>query len=385
MANVSCDEWVENVIQREQIFENKDCVSCLIRLSIPLTLVAYYRALQIKISSLIPNESCRPTIWLDVLGELATAETALSAAIIGGMGPVSDSSLLVLAAEKLGRKGSDTTDYKLCRIQVLSIPPPRSLSRAIVCGWSYLSKIRTFLGQCQGCPVFLASNTAHVYHSTFNYLSDCQTVNLCENVSDKVARICSATDDDTALEKPNGVLILGTSLARSGQLYDTLLAARNTPFCYVSMQHQEAIQRTIDCIKSGRGEGAGGAGVGGSALDIVEEVVRSHNSPPDSSINVSQEESPSLRVRVILLGCTELPLAFVSKSGDNDSGEEKKSGDTSTSPTMMVCEEGARRLRELAAAHDVQVVDTEDVFAETIAEYIGIRLDHIKRSYSNMK
>lgn len=358
---LSCSEWVDETIRSEQIFQNKDCTGVLIRLLLPVGHVSYYRALQVQISSLIPNEWQRPTIWLDVLGDLATTETPLSAAIIGGMGPVSDSSLLVLTMEKLDPVSEE---YRCCRIQILSAPPPRTFSQTIFYGWSYLSKVRAFLGQCYGCPVFLASNTAHVYHSTFNYLSDYQTVNMCENVSDKVANICSLRDEKYGdCGRPNGVLVLGTSLARTNQLYDTLLNARNVPFCYVPIHHQDIIQQTIDDIKSGRGANISGSRK--SALEIIETVVQKHNNDCDKNDAIG--EVTSLHISVILLGCTELPLAFISKSRGNEA-----------SCSSEACVEGARRLRNLAAAHGIEVVDTEDVFAETIAEYIRFRLNQIK-------
>jgi aspartate/glutamate racemase len=319
VSEAASAEWVDRVIQENNIRQNGDSAKTYITLQLSVHKAAYYQKLQLRIASLIPDESRRPCIFLELQGSKAAAAAggggggagaadASSApgavAILGGMGPLSDASLLLNVISKLTGTDTDThigthtdtththtagatmcaRDYPIAidmesvRIHLLSAPPPRTLGRMLTNLWAYCMNVRVFLQMPYSC-IFLASNTAHVFHSVLNYYGCGNVRNLCETVGAEASALVSAStistirgsDEEVNLNAKEGnsnantgVLILGTKLARSNSLYDYYLAAHNLECINVTDEQAGLIQNEINAAKAG-----------GGATDVVPRIIES--------------------------------------------------------------------------------------------------------------
>ena len=117
-----------------------------------------YQEFQQEIAKLVPIEFGRPTIHVEMI---TSGRWRNSIALLGGMGPLSDSSILAKLAET-SKQGKN--------LYLLSLPPPRSRADIFRYGFSYLLQLRNFFKRSwQG--IYILSNTAHNYLSWLKWLS----------------------------------------------------------------------------------------------------------------------------------------------------------------------------------------------------------------------
>lgn len=291
---------------------------------------------------MLPEEAMRPVIFLDLYGEHVMKSSFVHVAILGGMGPISDASLLNKVISKISANNGDTTNV---RIHLLSAAPPRRLIRILTTSLSYLLRVHSFL-QSPYSVIFLASNTAHIFYSLMNYLGNGNVYNLCQDVA------LAAKLELARCGCPEGaVLILGTALARSRQLYDTYLSQYGIPFVNVSNLQDQHIQNQINIIKSG-----------GHADDTVPSII-------ESILTASRIATPhnlsAASIGLILLGCTELPLAFPCLKNERTNEILIKGGEIANVDDLNV----KSYLDKLHEEFNVSVLDSEDIFASIIANH----------------
>ncbi len=309
----SAEVWAEQFILQHGINSQGNFAGKLLPVSLPIDKSPYYSALQKKIAVLIPSEFQRPSLSLQVSGDEVIPFSQSSCAILGGMGPLSDARILDLVVTKLKQRNL----LDRCKITLLSAPPPRGFFEILWNMQSYLVKLYAFLNGDHH-HVYLASNVAHSHFNFMNMLGRKNMVNLTRYVAD-VAESCIA--------HPR-VLIIGTKLGAKEQLYEKLLQDRNIEYVSLSEAQQQIVQEEIEKTKSGH------------LYDCGDRLYKAIH---DVVIKQSTDGNP---INVLLLGCTELPIALESKKSE---------------------------LQNLG----VFIVDSEQLFAEKIAIDVEEYLTHI--------
>lgn len=193
--------------------------------------VSQYSDFQKKVANVIPREYDRPIVHLEIISDEFT-NTGPSIAIIGGMGPLSDAALIQRVAHTLAEKNCH--NYQL---DLLSIPPPRSIPHIIFGGSQYLYHLACFLRSKAFTHVYLASNTAHAYYSYFrSFTPPSSLVDLTNLVTIRLSQssrtICT--------------LILGTVLGHQHQLYERQFQKVALPYQTLPISDQSIIQELID-------------------------------------------------------------------------------------------------------------------------------------------
>ena len=328
-AGISEEAWIDSIFTAHNALRlQTDCSGVYISLILDISKVKWYLSLQRKLSQIIPEEAKRPTIYLSMVTQpdepkLAAKGLLLQSspssatqsieffphnksaddccvAILGGMGPVSDAELLCGICELIALQKKHQAPRKHTVIRLLSAPPPRKVWDIAWRSLPYLSSLMSFFRDVGQAPIFLASNTSHVYFPYFRALAGTGL----QNLTTAVVRDCSEhngqeikdKDKRSLPESPSCVLIIGTSLAASYRLYEQCLEAVGVPSVSLTLAEQQLVQSNIDKVKSGvlldNGE---------QLFNIIKSAIIAYNSRVPQGGHL---------ITVILLGCTELPLAL---------------------------------------------------------------------------
>jgi aspartate/glutamate racemase len=305
--------WAQTWLERNEISEMGDYSHQFHTVHGDENFAPHYSSLQEEIAKLVPRESMRPTIELFVTSSDWKEEDGCFA-IIGGMGPLSDSQILNEVLEYY----KSSTKKKPFRLHLLSIPPPRSPCELITKGPLYFWRLSSYL-QNSFHSIFLASNTAHTNLSFLRSLSKSPIVNLTQIVVESIP-----SDDSLTL-------LLCTLTAHQSQLYETQFRNRQLPHLTPESEQKKRIQELINFTKEGHSLILNQAS-GDLGLELYHLIL----------LIVSHETSAK-RVRRILLGCTELPIAIRNYVG-------------------------------MLEQNSFELLDTEKIFAKVISEFIvGVR------------
>lgn len=250
-----------------------------------------YQAAQKLIAKKIPAEAERPAIDIRFyFGNPETVNPQESLGILGGIGVLSDANLIKLVMTKKSPEQLANLTGKM--VHLFSLPPPRGLDslktpQGARQGGLYLPRLSRFINRGYG-KFYMASNTAHLniaYLKSLKVTHDEAIQHLPEQLVAQVKAHKLATNN------PESVLILGTTQAWEGGLYDQLLTAAEVPYTRLAQpQEQIGIQDWINRVKA-------------APLDHEEEAALK-----------SYIEALAARYQTtsILLGCTELPLGIES-------------------------------------------------------------------------
>lgn len=241
----------------------------ILHLEFPLSDGVYYAELQNEIAKRFPKEAERPTIVLSLRNSTLPPERVIG--LVGGLGPLADASLVCQVEMELNLNRFSEHSVEL---RLNSDPhPPRSVSWC----WSYMVDIWNFMHERDINEFVLASNTAHIHMSLFNWLSN-------DRMFDGVNYVAQVLKNKTPV--PTRILVLGTSSAYEHELYPKVLRELGLEVASPSKEEQKRVQQGIDLIKSGQIE---------QGRQILSVLMSELAKPPVSHV---------------LLACTELPLAI---------------------------------------------------------------------------
>lgn len=249
------------------------------------TLVRDYVDLVAAVASRIPEEYQRPIVDLKIyFGPKHLVSHKNTIGILGGMGPLSDANLIELIVSQMLSSGMEGKNIGM--LHLLSLPPPRTTIDQISGGPSYALRLTSFLRQ-DYASFFLASNTAHVYFESLQFIAGSKRiVNLPLSVANQIANHPQLSNEP--------VLILGTMKAWDYHLYEELFNHEGVSFKTLSVQDQARIQEWIDRIKTSKLE-------------------KHHSHMLYQEILLLARKYGTLN---ILLGCTELPLGLSDYAGN---------------------------------------------------------------------
>lgn len=263
--------WVCSVLTHYGIVGG-DVSGIVIPLKLSPEQIHYYCDLQKKITELIPEEEYRPTIDLEISGEKAANKKESDCAIVGGLGPLSDSEILKQVIEKIKSKGDD---LGMLKIRLFSAPPPRKLSHRLVALPRYLVNLSAFLHE-KHKNTYIASNTAHLNFNAISMLSANPIYHLVHHVVKHV-------------DAQKKVFVLGTTPAWQKKLYPQLFKKAGVSCIEIENEEkQRQIQAVIDETKQGKK-------IDHLAQQLFTEIQEHHRKHNWSHL---------------LLGCTELPIAL---------------------------------------------------------------------------
>ncbi|MFY2508848.1 hypothetical protein ACN3E9_11300 [Vibrio pectenicida] len=315
-----------------------------------------YEKLQKTIAKYIPVEFERPVIDLRLVfsdgllpqGEFPPKENTIG--ILGGIGPLSDASLIKMISTRLSSKGSKYDDEFM--IHLYSLPPPREgLSEKTNLTWAARMAGPGALGKEEGFlthgykDYYLASNTAHSNISRINALITSLhiggiIVNPCHplvypNIVHLPERLLDGMikSNRPQSEKEN-ILILGTREAWDKKLYKSLMKEKDISYKRLdSKKEQDDIQQYIDKIK-----------MQDKDTNLEEELHKK-----------VFELAKKYKTKNVLLSCTELPL-----------GLEKY--------IITNKENGMKSLKKPIGfdnSDNITIYDSEEIFADLIVEKIN--------------
>ena len=314
----------KEIIRAFKIDSKKDLWGTEITLYLEPDQGEFYKLLQKDISSYIPEESKRPTIHVIVSKSFDDLNQKPSIGILGGTGPISDSLLLDEVLHQLKKNPINWDNFY---IKLLSMPTPRTKIEIVKFGASYSNIARKFMNESHS-NFFLSSNTAHlnldkVKKMALNHAD--RVVDLSQYVAQRALDIVSKN------KKKKEVLVLGTYQAWKANLYPPILKQMNMDAQSIILDKSDAkeLQRLVDETKSGRPE---------EAKDGMDDIIKRY---------VQQADIDKDDRLAIILGCTEIPATI--KESDQE----------------IIKKEFKRKNKKIA------FVDSEIVFAETIAVYIN--------------
>ncbi|WP_422442116.1 MULTISPECIES: aspartate/glutamate racemase family protein [unclassified Endozoicomonas] len=305
-------DWTRRVISEHSIQPRKKYCQQRISLEIEPDQISYYNDLQQTIAKLIPKESQRPTIDLHIVGKSARKNNCQRSqlGVLGGMGPLSDAKIVTRALDDFFTKGGDKDHLVM---NLFSCPPPRTLWEVIASGSSFIDNIRTFAARRHRSYV-IASNAAHAKCPTLKKLGIKPLLHLVDQIASRIAK-------DQVPSKNTTTLVLETTQAYKNKLYSLTLRQQGVDSINLSQTDQKVLQQLIDHTKR----------TGGSdKQEELSSMIRQY---------VNSERKAGREVGHVLLGCTELPMAL-----------------------------GKEKMEELEAELQVNLVNTEAVFAEIFAD-----------------
>jgi len=152
MPNVPVTEFDDALVERVCCARSPRHVIVTYSGAATQALARSYRAFQRRVAERIPVEEHRPSVALTLNG----CPNSSSVLLIGGMGPLSDASILHAVLSASGTQ---------LGVTLLSFPPPRGSVGGVV---RHLLGLRDAASLCPpDTPCFLLSNTAHVMLSVF--------------------------------------------------------------------------------------------------------------------------------------------------------------------------------------------------------------------------
>ena len=227
--------------------------------------VMLYQEFQIEMARRYPREIHRPVVKLNLITEGARETVG----ILGGMGPLSDSKILVEVVSRLEEEKIKKN------ISLLSLPPPRGLVDYLRYGLSYFIHFNDFMKN-NFSQVFLASNSAHTNLWLLKLMGEAQLYfNLPQYIVNSIGK--------STVEQP--ILILGTTALWESKLYENLMKDKNIPYLSLKENDQISIQLLINNIKA-------------------------QGPQPAETKNYLQRISKKYGTNRLLLACTELPLGL---------------------------------------------------------------------------
>ena len=215
------EKWCSDIIDHYGIKDKlPDASSVTIPLEkFPADRFDYYCALQLKMAEMIPDEPLRPTVDLQLRGKNCTADQK-SFGILGGVGPLSDAEILKKVMEGL------TPDQREnVKIDLLSMPPPRSLEQKTLRIINYTSNIVAWGQREHINHISVTSNTAHANLSKLEVLTTGKMLSLADRVVGHIKKEDEHIREDDPTKKTK-TLVLGTKEAYDKKLYPTLLASQ---------------------------------------------------------------------------------------------------------------------------------------------------------------
>ncbi|MGY0219786.1 aspartate/glutamate racemase family protein [Endozoicomonadaceae bacterium StTr2] len=320
MKNESSADWTSRVLREHAIYEgNNYCQQC-ITLELSPDQAGYYHDLQKAIAERLPQESHRPTIDLTIRGSKVQSQGAkFSLGVLGGVGPISDSVIVQQTFENLTPEQAEHV-----QVNVFSCPPPRTKSEMAKSLADYGLNMQRFSSRKELGAYVVASNTAHV---NLNMLKE--AMGFGDRMHNMVAEVAGQIQRDN----PEGVLVLGTSMAYSKDMYPKQLDIMGVkPVRVQPAGKQDDLQKIIDRTKR--------KGNDSEREQLYQFAVK--------QIDEYKKQSGE-KVSHVLLGCTELPMAL---------GEEG--------------------MRKLEKDTGVKIVDTEAVFARAYATMLRNKSGDLK-------
>lgn len=200
-----------------------------------------YLKYQELVADAIPVELQRPSVVVN-LGD----PNGYPVVLVGGMGPISDASILKNLCDKKGFLSQfDVT--------VLSMPPPRSALHANRI-FDHFSCLRTHIAaivnasRYKTASCFMTSNTAHTAFKTFDFALtrgiDARLENVVEGIADKLKAHMSGAADAR-------LIMLSTYVTWKSRMYEELLDGVN--FVRVpDSTTAKSIQAAVDAGKANR-------------------------------------------------------------------------------------------------------------------------------------
>lgn len=305
-------DWTRRVLAKHSIQPRKKYCQQRISLEIEPDQISFYNNLQQTIAKLISKESQRPTIDLHIIGKSARKSHCqhCQLGLLGGMGPLSDAKMVTRALDDFYTKGGDKDHLVM---NVFSCPPPRTLLEVVASGSSYIDNLRTFAAR-RHQSYAVASNAAHSKCSTLKKLGIKPLLHLVNQIVSRIAK-------DQVPSKNTRTLVLGTTQAYKDKLYPLALKHQGVNSISLSQTDQKDLQQLIDHTKR-TGES--------DKQEELSSMIRQY---------VNSEREAGREVGHVLLGCTELSMAL-----------------------------GKEKLEELEVELQVNLVNTEAIFAEIFAD-----------------
>lgn len=259
--------------------ENRSLIGARFKVKIDaknLKEIKQYQKLQKIIAKKIPHEFDRPSIELFIhWGDNLNSSPDNTIGVLGGMGPLSDASLI----EKVIEESSLQKKENLLSIHLFSVPPPRKKIEILQGGIQYGYKLFDFFRK-KYSSYFLFSNSAHINYDLIKKLS------LEANII-HLPKMLTATIKTKKKHKIS-ILILQTTKAWNSNLYENLLKSANILSTSPNKEEQIEVQRWINKIK--RGE------IGPNTPEHLKEFI----------INLAKKH----KTNTILFGCTEIPFGL---------------------------------------------------------------------------
>lgn len=278
-GDMNQEEWAKLVIWAYNIKANSDQANVYLPLQLPPEKYPYYCQLQKEIAKLIPAESHRPTIHLSLKGTNVKVGTP-AFGMIGGIGPLSDATILHRTMDKIGKRG-----WQDLHIELYSSPPPRKREffHLIKHAWTYAANLKRFFNQTTISNFCLLSNSGHLNWKLLNAWSHNRLIHLVEKTIEKLT---ASSDDQTH------ILILSTLEAHQGKLYEKFLRRAKIRSTSLSALQIVKTQTVIDLIKA-------------------NQATKKHIDTLQTMLESKIKKSPK-KITHILLGCTELPMGLFS-------------------------------------------------------------------------
>ncbi len=310
--------------------------------------VENYEELQILISQKIPTEGKRPTIKIAFTYGDPKSKNAKSLGVVGGMGPLSDASLMKKVFEKVKEdKNASGTFY------LMSSPPPRGKTlfgkRNLV---NYCKEMEKFLGSDKFDEYVLAGNTGHANKGAFEFLTKL-TADITKGAhKSKLYNLTHKLAEN--LDKKDNILLLQTTQAREKGLYQKIFKEKDVKFQQAPEKDQDKLQKFVDSAKRGS-----------DTTEQKLELIKLYN--PELS-----EDKDSLDK--IVQGST-FKEYLAEKFSDYILSEAKKGGCKSiglncTDFQIGLGEKGLNYLQDKAGKIGINIIDSEDKFADIMAGYI---------------
>lgn len=188
-----------------------------------------YAKYQKQVSEILPIEEIRPSVIL----KLGPEESEFPIVLIGGMGPLSDASILLKLLKHVPSKTSVT---------LYSFPPPRKDPVAFL---SHLLCLKQYMSTHTRGKCFLLSNTAHVMFQLFDQVVLKKSPLLLVNLVDIAARhVSESTSTHDTL------VLLTTLVSWRTELYESRITGFKDVIRCNSRDAKE-IQRAVDLAKQG--------------------------------------------------------------------------------------------------------------------------------------
>ena len=284
VAETQKRKWVEQTLEqlKEKNLYSREKIALIE--NFPPECADYYKNLQEEIAKQYPLEEERPFFCLTF------GQGPHKIGMAGGMGPLSDATMLEKLFERMNAEELDNFSGVM-----YSMPPPRSFWKKITSFWQFSGLYKSVREALPCTSLYILSNTGHLMKIAWEIdsLFGGRELGAVDDMTEKVS-------DKIKLEQKNGrVLILGTNTAAEHELYQKLLVSRGLqPVVptgeYEDEQSADYLQKIIDQVKAGNVNQK----VDGTNLTYGDKFV-------DFVVNFAKKEPTC---KSMLFSCTELPM-----------------------------------------------------------------------------